>query len=84
MPYMSKAFVGRSLLVFLMKPVPLLLKLVILAPGLSLSVLALIRSPALTLADLMTLKRTIGLSSPARSANDERFAACAAARFDTV
>jgi hypothetical protein len=84
MPYVSKAFVGRSLLVFLMNPVPLLLKLVILAAGLGLSVLALIPSPAHALADLVTFKRTIRLTSPARPANNENLATCAAIGFDAV
>lgn len=67
-----------------MKPVPLLLRDVILAPSLGLTILALIRRSPLSLTKLMTLIRAIALAPPARAANDDKLRACLTRKLNAV
>jgi hypothetical protein len=69
---------------FLMKPIPFLLSLVILASSFGRSVATLIRRLSLPLTDFVTVIRAIPLAMPTRPAQNHEFAAGIAIERDRV
>ncbi len=67
-----------------MKPIPLLLRFVIIAPSLRLTIAPLICGATFALPNFMTLIRAISLATPTRATNDHQLAACLAGKFDAV
>jgi hypothetical protein len=84
MPQLDSGFVGRSLLEFLVKPIPFLLKPMILAPSLRRTVAPLIGGMALALALLPTLRRAITLPTPTRAAYHNTLGADTTAKLDPI
>jgi hypothetical protein len=67
-----------------MKPISLLLRFVILAPGFGRPIPALIRSLSLSLSYFVTVFGAVTLPPPARPANDKALAASPATNFNSI